>query len=109
MTDHFWLSQFDDFDPINQMISLSAIKSSGFHLVPFVHISFNISQDLKKNVSVSMLLGGVRGKKKKAGGSTRNKVNPYLEFSNYLILILYLTFVVIRPVPAQNYSFIEWK
>jgi hypothetical protein len=56
-----------------------------------------------------MLLGGVRGKKKKAGGSTRNKVNPYLEFSNYFILILYLTFVVIRPVPAQNYSLIEWK
>jgi hypothetical protein len=56
-----------------------------------------------------MLLGGVRGKKKKAGGSTRNKVNPYLEFSNYFILILYLTFVVKQPVPAQNYSFIEWK
>jgi hypothetical protein len=56
-----------------------------------------------------MLLGGVRGKKKKAGGSTRNKVNPYLEFSHYFILILYLAFVVKRPVPAQNYSFIEWK
>jgi hypothetical protein len=68
MTDHFWLSQFDDFDPINQMISLSAIKSSGFHLVPFVHISFNICyilQDLKKCFSINVAWG--RPRKEKEG------------------------------------------
>jgi len=41
-----------------------------------------------------MLLGGVRGKKKKAGGSTRNKVNAYLKLSIYFISIYYLTFAV---------------
>jgi len=57
-----------------------------------------------------MLLGGVRGKKKKAGGSTRNKVNAYLKLSIYFISIYYLTFAVnCLPVPSQTYTFVKLK
>jgi hypothetical protein len=60
MTDHFWLSQFD---PINQMISLSAIKSSGFHLVP--HFIQNLTRLKKKCFSINVAWG--RPRKEKEG------------------------------------------